>query len=119
MDRQVNKISLGVKKQQLSELEKTNARLARAQRQCAYWQTLERKHDTRIKLQLGNLIKSSGLDQEDPAIILGLLLEGAGALNTKSAETARLRWRLAGNNFLEKETSTLPSKQEDKKNDEH
>lgn len=113
--KEVNKISLVAKKQRLGALEKVNTKLARSQRQHAYWQTLDRKRDTRLKLQWGDLIKKSGLDQEDPSIILGLLLEAAEILKSNEAEAARKRWRATGDTFLTEEAPSSPSSQQEKK----
>ncbi|MCW5589677.1 MAG: conjugal transfer protein TraD [Legionellales bacterium] len=57
---------------------------------------LERKEDTRRKIQLGGLIKKAGLDNEPSAIIFGLLLEAAEILQSPQAEQVRSRWRLKG-----------------------
>lgn len=42
--------------------------------------TVERRRDNRLKFQLGGLVVKAGLGGEDHAVILGLLIEGAGRL---------------------------------------
>lgn len=64
--------------------------------------TLERKEDTRRKIQLGGLIKKVGLDSEPTAVILGMLLEAAEVL-TENGDEVRNRWRLIGDLLLTKE----------------
>lgn len=49
------------------------------------YQTKARKHDTRVKIQLGGLVIKAGLGKVDKAITLGLLLEGADHLNDERA----------------------------------
>ena len=58
--------------------------------------TLERKQDTREKIQLGGLIKKAGLDGEPTAILLGLLLEAAETLHGENAKAARNHWQVLG-----------------------
>ena len=91
-----NKISLRIKKQKLGKLEIANTKLARGNRQIAYWQTLERKQDTRLKLQLGEMIKKVGMAHEDPEVILGLLLEAVNKLSNDESEITRDQWRQLG-----------------------
>jgi hypothetical protein len=55
--------------------------------------TLERKLDTRRKIQLGGLVKKAGLQGEPTAVLLGLFLEAAEFLQD---ETTKARWRLKG-----------------------
>ena len=57
---------------------------------------LERKEDTRRKIQLGGLVKKAGLVDEPTAVILGLLVEAAEILRSVQAIDARSRWRLKG-----------------------
>ena len=57
---------------------------------------IDRKQETRRKIQLGGLIKKANLDNEATAVILGLLLEAAESLQTKAADENRKRWRLKG-----------------------
>lgn len=63
-------------------------------------QALERKQDTRQKIQLGGLIKEAGLAEEEPAVIFGLLLEAAEILQSEQAEEVRKRWKLKGDSAL-------------------
>jgi hypothetical protein len=58
--------------------------------------TLERKQDTRRKIQLGGLIKKAGLDGESTAVLFGLLLEAVELLQERDAESVKSRWRLKG-----------------------
>ena len=58
--------------------------------------TLERKHDTRRKIQLGGLIKKAGLHDETTAVLYGLLLEAADKLSGEDAQRYRQQWRIAG-----------------------
>ena len=57
---------------------------------------IERKQDTRRKIQLGGLIKKVGLDNESTAVLLGMLLESYEELNSLNGEDARQRWLLKG-----------------------
>lgn len=57
---------------------------------------MERKQDTRRKIQLGGLIKKAGLNDLPTAVILGLLLEAAEQLETEQAQETLKRWRLKG-----------------------
>ncbi|WP_108461616.1 conjugal transfer protein TraD [Devosia naphthalenivorans] len=49
-----------------------------------------RKKDTREKIQLGGLIAKAGLRYEKRALLLGLLIDGAGRIKADSHERARL-----------------------------
>lgn len=53
-------------------------------------QTEDRKKDTREKIQLGGLIVKAGLRYEKRALLLGLLLDGAGHIRNDPAERERL-----------------------------
>jgi hypothetical protein len=57
---------------------------------------LERKKETRRKIQLGGLIKKAGIDSEPTAILYGLLLEAAEQLESEEATEARKRWQIKG-----------------------
>ena len=57
---------------------------------------LERKQDTQRKIQLGGLIKKSGLADESTAVLLGLLLEAREHLDGEKAHLFHARWRLKG-----------------------
>ncbi len=56
----------------------------------------ERKQDTRKKIQLGGLIIKAGLQEELPAVLLGLLIDGKENLENKSGKIVRERYRLRG-----------------------
>jgi Conjugal transfer protein TraD len=56
----------------------------------------ERKADTRAKILLGGLVVKAGLAEEDSAVILGILVEAAGALGGPDGELVRRRFRRAG-----------------------
>lgn len=58
--------------------------------------TLERKQDTRRKIQLGGLVKKAGLSEESTAVLLGLLLDAAEILQSESAQSRRDHWRIKG-----------------------
>lgn len=57
---------------------------------------LDRKEDTRHKIQLGGLVKKAKLDELPTATLLGLLLEAAELLETDQKNEALNRWRLKG-----------------------
>lgn len=57
---------------------------------------LERKQDTRQKIQWGGLIKKAGLEAESTAVIFGLLLEAAEILNSEKNDAMRSQWRIKG-----------------------
>ena len=64
---------------------------------------LERKADTRRKIQLGGLVIKSGLENESTAVLLGILLEAAELLHRDHAKDNRLRWQIKGElAFLDK-----------------
>ena len=65
-------------------------------RQEARIKTIERKQDTRLKIQLGELVKKAGLDQEDRVVIFGLLLEAVEKLEGNQAEQQRQAWKNRG-----------------------
>ena len=58
--------------------------------------TLERKEDTRQKIQLGGLVKKAGLAEESKAVLLGIFLEAMDALSSEQGSEVRSRWRLRG-----------------------
>lgn len=63
--------------------------------------------DTRNKIQLGGLVVLAGLEKEDSAVLLGLLTLGAQELAGPDAETARTRFRAAGDHaFKAREASS-------------
>lgn len=53
-------------------------------------QTKARRKDTREKIQLGGLIVKAGLRYEKRAVLLGLLIDGAGRIWSDEAERTRL-----------------------------
>lgn len=53
-------------------------------------QSEDRKKDTREKIQLGGLIVKAGLRYEKRALLLGLLLDGAGRIRADAVERERL-----------------------------
>lgn len=53
-------------------------------------QSEARKKDTHEKIQLGGLIAKAGLRYEKRALLLGLLIDGAGRIKGDDAERARL-----------------------------
>ncbi|EMX9375254.1 conjugal transfer protein TraD [Pseudomonas aeruginosa] len=55
-----------------------------------------RKEDTRHKIELGGLVIKAGLGDEDKAVILGVLLEAADALQSPNGSTERRRLLEAG-----------------------
>jgi hypothetical protein len=52
--------------------------------------TDDRKKDTREKIELGGLIAKAGLRYEKRALLLGLLLDGAGRIKASPGERERL-----------------------------
>jgi hypothetical protein len=66
--------------------------------------TLERKQDTRAKIQFGGLIKKAGLDQESSAVLLGLLLKAKEELDGENGNSFRTACKVRGDlAFLEHE----------------
>ena len=57
---------------------------------------LERKQDTRRKIQLGGLVKKAGLDNEPTAVLYGLLLEAQEKLQSGHSDDVRDDWRIKG-----------------------
>lgn len=53
-------------------------------------QSEARKKDTHEKIQLGGLIAKAGLRYEKRALLLGLLIDGAGRIRSDEVERARL-----------------------------
>jgi hypothetical protein len=56
---------------------------------------LDRKENTRKKIQLGGLIIKAGLDDEKAATLYGLLLEAKETLS-QGGESIRAKWQLKG-----------------------
>jgi hypothetical protein len=57
---------------------------------------VDRRLDTRRKIQLGGLVIKAGLADEEPAVILGLLTAAKRALNSQNAAESRYRWKEIG-----------------------
>lgn len=57
---------------------------------------LERRQDTRRKIQLGGLVIKAGLADEEPAVILGLLAAARRVLSGPNAADSRRRWKELG-----------------------
>lgn len=66
--------------------------------------TLERKTETRQKIQLGGLIIKAGLAEEKAAVILGLLTEAKEQLASKEGEKQRDHWQALGDLAFSKTT---------------
>jgi Conjugal transfer protein TraD len=58
---------------------------------------IERRLDTRRKIQLGGLVIKAGLANEEPAVILGLLIAAKRVLDGQNAADSRQRWKEIGN----------------------
>ena len=78
------------------KLLKVNKQLLALSLKYSRMKNIERKQDTRRKIQLGGLIKKVGLDNESTAVLLGMLLESYEELNSLNGEDARKRWSLKG-----------------------
>lgn len=78
------------------QLKKVQHNLAYIDRQTARMKDLDRKQDTRRKIQLGGLVKKSGLENETTAVLYGLLLEAKEKLESETGEQTRSEWRLLG-----------------------
>jgi Conjugal transfer protein TraD len=85
------------------QLKKIQHRIAYLQRQYARMKNLERKQDTRRKIQLGGLIKKAGLDGETTAVLYGLLLEAQEKLLSEQSDDIRQDWRIKGDLALTNE----------------
>lgn len=59
-------------------------------------QSLERKKDTRRKIELGGLIRKAGLDTETTAVLYGALLEIVERLQSDDGNQQRTIWRTRG-----------------------
>lgn len=57
---------------------------------------VERRLDTRRKIQLGGLVIKAGLGDEEPALILGLLTAAKRVLDGQNGAEARQRWKEIG-----------------------
>lgn len=82
------------------QLKKAKGKLIYLQRQQARMKNLERKQDTRHKIQLGELIKEAGLSDETTTVLHGLLLEAKEKLQSKDADNIRQNWHMKGETAL-------------------
>jgi len=57
---------------------------------------IERRQDTRRKIQLGGIVIKAGLADEEPAVILGLLTAAKRVLSGQNAADSRSRWKELG-----------------------
>jgi len=57
---------------------------------------IERKQDTRRKIQLGGLIKKANLDGETTAVLYGLLLDAQEKLTGDDSPAFRQEWQIKG-----------------------
>ena len=57
---------------------------------------VERRLDTRRKIQFGGLVIKAGLAGEEPAVILGLLTAAKQVLSGQHAADSRRRWKELG-----------------------
>jgi hypothetical protein len=89
------------------QLKKIQHRLAYLHRQYARMKNLERKQDTRRKIQLGGLIKKAGLDGETTAVLYGLLLEAQEKLQSNQSDDIRDDWRIKGDLALTNEKNEV------------
>ncbi len=60
----------------------------------------ERKLDTRRKIAMGGLVIKAGLDHEDPAVLLGMLMSAARVLSSPNADEHPRRWRERGDSVF-------------------
>jgi hypothetical protein len=63
--------------------------------------SLQRTAETRRTFQLGRLIVKAGLAEEEPAVLLGMLMAGARVLKAPNAVESRRRWKELGARVLE------------------
>lgn len=57
---------------------------------------LERKQDTRHKIELGGLMIKAGLDRESTNVIYGAAIDAVEKLSLPGGESYRKEWRLKG-----------------------
>jgi hypothetical protein len=62
--------------------------------------SLQRTAETRRTFQLGGLIVRAGLAEEEPAVLLGMLMAGARVLKAPNAVESRRRWKELGARVL-------------------
>ena len=75
----------------------------RLEQKLARLKTLERKEETRQKIQLGGLMKKAGLGNEATAVLYGLLLDAAELLQREDGQRYRDEWRIKGDLAFSKE----------------
>jgi len=73
---------------------------ARLERREAFQRAMQRRRNTSRKIELGGLVLKAGLGDEDPAVILGLLIETARVLRSQHGHLLRARLKEAGDNAL-------------------
>lgn len=78
------------------QLKRIRGEINYLERQYSRMRNLERKEDTRRKIQLGGLVKKAGIGNESTAVLYGMLLEAAEHLNFEDAEKFRTRWKIKG-----------------------
>ena len=84
-------------------LKRVQFKLAYVERQYARMKNIERKQDTRRKIQLGGLIKKANLDSETTAVLYGMLLDAQEKLLGESSSEIRQEWRIKGDIALTEE----------------
>jgi hypothetical protein len=62
--------------------------------------TLQRKQETRKKIQLGGLIIKAGLSEESASVLLGILVEAAEKLHADDSEIRRKHFQVLGDVFF-------------------
>ena len=72
-------------------------------RQLHRMKSLDRKQDTRRKIQLGGLIKKVGLDMETTAVLFGMLLDCKEKLSGDDAIKFKNHWQIKGDLALTEE----------------
>lgn len=66
----------------------------------------QRKQDTRKKIQMGGLVIKAGLGflhEEDKAILLGILVDAAGKLNSQEKESYLAHYKALGEHAFQEE----------------
>ena len=56
----------------------------------------DRRLDTRHKIKLGGLVIKAGLDTEESAVLLGILIAAKRVLSGQHAADSRRRWKELG-----------------------
>ncbi|HBF31816.1 MAG TPA: hypothetical protein DDW73_19660 [Rhizobium sp.] len=70
--------------------------------------SMDRKKDTRSKIQLGGLVVKAGLRNLDKAVILGILIDAAQRLDDRNAFE---RWRAIGKAAFKQDTAFIQDAQ--------